>query len=1093
MTHHRTFTLAVLCALVALAGGATAAPSAQAAASPHWLMLSQAAPTDFHPGDTSDFYEVIAVNDGAASTTEPTTITDTLPPGVIVNKVVGPLSNGEPAGGSCTQAESNGSVTLTCTLPGAVPAQGAGSTYQQESGVVSLTINVQVPLGTSGPLLNQASVSGGGAPRATASNETPVTRESEPVPFGVSAATDATGLGGVERQAGSHPFALTTMLAFNVGSVNPFEHCHRNTTPSCADLNAQAKDVEVALPPGFVGNPTAVPYCKQSQFEQHTSGGCPPATQVGSIRLYFYGEGTHPQYSPVYNIEPPPGQPGELGFTVGVAHVPIFFHVRSDGDYGLTADVTNITQYEPVWMTLLTIWGNPADPAHHNERVSIYETCSISDGGCESPVLEPKPFLTMPTSCSSEPLSVPVAGDSWQQPLQPAPILTAASLGGMTGCEALRFSPSISLKPSTHQAGAPVGYDVGVNVPQNEELEGLATPAVRNVEVTLPEGTVLSPSAANGLEACSEAMFALKTRAKGACPSGSKIGTVQITTPLLAQPVKGTVYAGEPECSPCSPAAAQSGAMVRVLIEAEGSGVIIKLAGHTRINQSTGQLTTVFTDNPQLPFSELVLSLEPGPGAPLVNPSTCGPATATAAITPWSDPTPVDTATTTEIEGCAPQSQNPAFVAGTTTSSHGGAYTGLHVSLTRQDNEQTFGRLSVTTPPGLLGTLKGVAQCGEAQANTGTCPASSQIGSGWLLAGPGPSPLVVSGSKVYLTGPYGGQPFGLSIVTPAQAGPFLLSGNTGNGSEVVRASIHIDPSTSALTVTSDPLPQALDGIPLNLRAINIDIDRPAFMFSPTSCNATAITATVAAPGGSAKALSYPFQSTDCALLPFKPRFTAATIGHAGRRTGTSLDVRVASNGGPQQGGGEANIAKVKVSLPKALPSRNLTLQKACVAAVFQTNPAACPRASMVGAASVSTPLLAKPLAGPAILVSHAGLAFPDLDIVLQGEGVTLTLVGNTFISRAGVTTSTFNAVPDAPISSFELKLPTGPYSLLTAYVSGKAQYNLCSQTLKMPTTITAQNGAVITQTTRIATTGCPKAKKAKSARRHVASRGRRSA
>ncbi|HEX5853874.1 MAG TPA: hypothetical protein VFY36_12370, partial [Solirubrobacteraceae bacterium] len=640
-----------------------------------------------------------------------------------------------------------------------------------------------------------------------------------------------------------------------------------------------------------------------------------------------------------------------------------------------------------------------------------------------------------------------------------------------SGCELLRFHPAIEVATSSHQAGAAVGYEVKVDVPQNEETEGLATPDVRDTEVTLPEGTVLSPSAANGLTSCSDAQFGLKVRAKGDCPSASKVGTVRIATPLLSSPLTGSVYVGAPECSPCSPAQAGAGGMVRVFVEAEGSGVVIKQAGHTKINQGTGQLTTVFTEMPQAPVSDIQLTLQQGPQAPLVNPNSCGGAIATARLTPWSTTTAAEiSAPPIPIEGCSPQGFAPTFQAGRTKSARAGAFTGFAVTLSRQEGEQSLAGVSVTTPAGLLGVLKSVEQCAAAQADAGTCPQGSLIGSGTITLGPGSAPLTIGGGRVYLTGPYRGKPFGLSIVTPAQAGPFVLTGNAGNGTEVVRASIAVDPRTSALTVESDPLPQALNGVPLDIRTITVDVNREGFIFNPTNCDPMTVTGSATSATGSVAGLSYPLQSSDCALLPFKPKFTAVTQGKASKKNGASLHVRVTS------GKGQANIAKVKVNLPVQLPSRLSTLQKACTDHVFDANPASCPAASVVGRAIAVTPLLAHPLTGPAYLVSHAGAAFPDLEIVLQGEGITLILDGNTKIKK-GITSSTFKAVPDAPVSSFDLVLPQGPHSVLAAFGS------LCAGNLNMPTLITGQNGAVVKQTTKIAATGCPKHKASKKKRK----------
>jgi len=261
-------------------------------------------------------------------------------------------------------------------------------------------------------------------------------------------------------------------------------------------------------------------------------------------------------------------------------------------------------------------------------------------------------------------------------------------------------------------------------------------------------------------------------------------------------------------------------------------------------------------------------------------------------------------------------------------------------------------------------------------------------------------------------------------------------------------------------------------IPLQIKSVNVTLDRPSFTFNPTDCDPLGVTGSFTSLQGTTVGVSSHFQAVNCANLPFNPSFKASTQGSASRGNGASLDVKVSSHGGPQPGGGEANIRSVKVSLPTQLPSRLSTLQKACLAAVFEANPANCPKESDVGTATARTPILAGPLTGPAYLVSHGGAAFPDLEIVLQGEGVRLVLDGNTDITK-GITTSTFNTVPDAPISSFELHLPTGPFSVLGAYVAGRDHYNFCGQSLSLPTTITAQNGAVVTQATKLGVTGCP--------------------
>ena len=513
--------------------------------------------------------------------------------------------------------------------------------------------------------------------------------------------------------------------------------------------------------------------------------------------------------------------------------------------------------------------------------------------------------------------------------------------------------------------------------------------------------------------------------------------------------------------------------------------MLVKVAGHVEADPLTGRLTTIFDNNPQQPFSDLKVSFFGGPRAPLVTPAACGSYEVTGSLTPYGTELPVAFSDPFVVASACGSGFSPSLTAGTTNNQAGG-YSPFTVTISRGDQDQDLGAISVRTPPGLLGMLSKVPLCEEPQASQGTCPAASRIGTTTVGAGAGPDPVFLPqaghpSDAVYLTGPYKGAPFGLSVVVPAEAGPFNL--DEGGHPVVVRAAIEVDPATAAVTVKSDPLPQILRGIPLQVRTIDVSINRGEFTFNPTSCEALTVNATVTSAEGARAAVSSPFRAANCGLLPFKPSFKVSTQGKASKAGGASLDVKV---GYPR--GVQANIRRVVVSLPKQLPARLTTLQKACTAATFAANPAGCPAASDVGTARAVTPVLNVPLAGPAYLVSHGGAAFPDLVVVLEGQGVRLDLVGNTNIKK-GITTSTFATVPDAPVSSFELKLPEGPHSVLAANLSGKARYRFCARKLVMPTTITGQNGAVIKQNTKIAVTGCPKAHKVK--RREIKKKGQK--
>jgi hypothetical protein len=506
--------------------------------------------------------------------------------------------------------------------------------------------------------------------------------------------------------------------------------------------------------------------------------------------------------------------------------------------------------------------------------------------------------------------------------------------------------------------------------------------------------------------------------------------------------------------------------MLRLLLQVQGAGVILKKEGTVYADPSTGQLTTTFKNIPQLPFNELELQFANGLRAPLATPQSCGTFTTTSDLTPWSSPVTPDATSLSQFtiswngegEACPPSVPfAPSFSAGTS-NPDAGQFSPLTVTFNREDREQDIAGIQVTTPPGLSGILTGVSLCGEPQASLGTCPEASRIGSMTAAAGAGSHPFYEKGS-LYLTGPYEGAPFGLSIVVPTVAGPFNL------GNVVVRARIDIDPQTAALTVTSDPLPQIIDGVPLRLRTANVTVDREHFVFNPSSCEQLHIDATITGRQGAIDHASAPFAVSGCAGLHFGPTFKVSTAGHTSRADGASLVAELTVPAGAQ-----SNIAKVKVELPKQLPARLTTLQKACLAATFEANPASCPSGSLVGYAKVLTPLLPVTLSGPAYFVSHGDAKFPELIIVLEGYGVRVDLHGETFISKKGITSSTFSDVPDVPFNSFELYLPQTKNSALAA------NGNLCTEKLGMPTSFTAQDGAKITQTTKITVTGCSKSK-----------------
>jgi hypothetical protein len=946
-------------------------------------------------------------------------------------------------------------------------------------------------------------------------------------------------------QAGGHPWALTTTGEFTTQEYRSPAGV-RSPAPT-----RDPKDVVVGLPPGLLGDPVAAPRCSLARL---TSGAglCPADTQVGVYVIRF--QGGHQYLAPIVNVTPAVGESAEFALeNTAPIDIPLLTaHLvrTAQGSYGFTVISNAIPPVIALERFELTFWGVPADPSHDPMRGRICRKTVLAplrcEGGGEAAGIEPVAFLSLPTDCSEGPETATMRADSWEEPSSVREgrytgySEATTTLPAVTGCNLLGFKPTIEVQPDTQLADAPVGLGVNLVVPQSEEPSALATPHLRDAVVTLPEGLSISPGIVDGIQACNEGgpeginfegpeseevgLSGELQLAAGHCPDASIVGTAEAITPLLPEPIKGHVYLARPLCggagqAPCTNADALDGRLYQLYLELGGTGALadtginIKAHGYTEANPATGQLTAKFLENPQAPFSELKIELNGGPRAPLDNSPVCGPAVTTTDLTPWSAPgeTPqgllvpgtADATPSTfyEVEGCAgPPGLAPGLTAGTV-SAQAGAFSPFTLNLTRRDREQYLKGIQVHTPPGLLGMLSSVTLCGEPAADQGTCPEASRIGSTRVASGAGSHPFEIGGT-VYLTQGYGGAPFGLSIVTNAVAGPFNL------GLVVVRAKIDVDPITSALTITTDEtgpyaVPQIIDGVPLRLQRITVDIDRPGFMFNPTNCAGLQIAADVAGSQDTTATVATPFAAGDCRSLAFKPLFAVSTSAHTSRVDGASLDAKLSYPAGSI--GSEANIARVKVELPKQLPSRLSTLQKACTAGQFEANPAGCPAASVVGVAKASTPILPVGLQGPVYFVSHGGEAFPSLIVVLQGDGVRVDLTGSTFISRQGITSSTFKTVPDVPVSTFELYLPEGPDSALAA------NGNLCDQThtvavkrkvtrrvhgrtehvtvtthsaqvgLVMPTEMVAQNGAVIHQSTKIEVAGCAAAS-AKAAR-----------
>jgi len=1118
--HRHRIAIVVLLTVFIACGTWGGAKAYAASPAPAWQLTTVPTPSPLPSriGKLGEYY-IVAENIGGAEASGEITMTDALPSGLKITRVEAEPEAG-PNGERFVCENTANEVTCHTDEP-VVP-----------SGFIVLTVAFEVTGQVSGT--NSASVSGDGI--SPVSEDTPVRllgAGETPSPGIQQFRFQATGPAGEPvTQAGAHPHFLTTSAVFNNQFVEVFTEGALNGKP--AKGVQPAKDLVFYLPLGTLGNPTVADLCPASQIEaQNESSGCPASSRVGTILPMilsdvFAGSSDPTHEYGIYNVAPEKGFAAEFAFfEIGYTFFLYTNVVRHDGEYVLRVAIPGVPTIASPIGFISTFYGDVTEPYS-----SDGEEFHLDRGG----------FLTTPSDCgeSSEAREAAMTMNTWEDP-SPIPASVDA-FPSLENCASLPFASDLRIKPETKQADEPSGYTVGLEIPQAPNTgTALATPPVKKVDITFPEGTSVSPSSANGLVACQEtgpdginiegaeaeatAADGLPQPVAGHCPKASEIGTASAKTPLLREELKGHLFLAQPLCGgsgqpACSAEYAEHGQLFRLYLELEAPerGVIIKLKGDAAVNPQTGRVEAEFNENPQFPFSELLVETNHGARAPLANPQTCGTATTQGEITAWSAPETPTAKPSSAFPvdwngegGACPASDPfvPSVTAGTT-SPQAGASTPFSLLLKREDREQDVSSLSTTLPAGLLAAVSNVAQCPEPQASAGGCPASSQVGTATVAVGSGGDPYWETG-QVYFTGPYDGAPFGLSVVVPAVAGPFDL------GNVIVRVALSINPQTTQVTAQSGALPQIIDGVPLRIRTIDVTLDNPRFTFNATGCATQQISTTVVSTQGARSTTSTPYTTSGCRKLPFKPAFTVSTQGNGETQGhGASLDVKIAAKQGPAQGGEEeANIAKVDVSLPSALASRLKVLQKACTEAQFAANPAGCPPASDVGTATVRTPILNAPLTGPAYLVSHGGAAFPDLVLLLQGEGVEIELVGHTDIKGA-ITYSRFETVPDAPVSAFQLDLPEGPDAVLGATESlcrptktetvkkrvalrrhghllrdkhGRAVYKTekvhkkVAQALIMPTTMTAQNGAVLEQSTKIAVTGCPKAKPAKRHRR----------
>jgi hypothetical protein len=878
------------------------------------------------------------------------------------------------------------------------------------------------------------------------------------------------------RQAGGHPnFGVTDFTV---------------KTNLAGEPEGKVTHVRTDVGPGVSTNPEAVPKCTFEQFgaEALPASGlfvapaCPGETKIGINKVTAFIPGVGPfnkfgpganfltasEEAPVFNLVQPTGLASEFGVALKIpkpvteAKLAAIFKGSNkpveEGQYYAHTLIEGNVEWASDYHDYFEINASPELPLIRS-RLSFTGnigtgTAPIGSGG----------FLTNPTSCNPPgPATTSKLILKTQEGATAEETYTA--LVGPTGCNLLPFAPTFSLTPETAQNDQPDGITANLGLSHDLTPTGIDSSQLKVASVTLPEGMTLNPSAAAGLgtAACTPAQIGIGTRNPVACPEASKVGTVTLDVPgLPAGSLQGNVYLGTPNANGI---VTDSPYVMYVDAESARYGVSVRLKGAATPDLTTGRVTASFTENPEQPFSNLALHFKGGNLAPIANPLACGTATTQTVLTPFSGNAAAAPTSSFVVDAngkggaCAatiPFALAQSTVNQTTTA---GGHTSFTFNLSRGDGNQYLSQVKTTLPEGLVGAIPAVTPCTEAQATANACPATSQIGQATAISGSGPTPFAFGGGIVYLTGPFQGAPYGLSIVVPTIAGPFNL------GPVTTRATLNIDPNT-ARVITTAKVPTIVKGIPTRLRGLTIAINKQGFLFNPTSCSALTTESVLTSTLGATQSLTSPTQVGNCAALKFKPVFKATAGARTTKANGASLTTTIT------EPAGQANIKSVKVQLPLALPSRLTTLQKACTAAQFAVDPFKCPSGSFVGGATVVTPTLPGKMTGPAILVSHAGAAFPDLDLVLQSNGVRIILTGNTDIKKS-ITTTTFATNPDVPVSSVIVNLPIGSHSALAANLPQSANGSLCLKPLVMPTTIVAQNGsAPIKQNTKVSVSGC---------------------
>lgn len=816
-----------------------------------------------------------------------------------------------------------------------------------------------------------------------------------------------------QTAGGRPPFGITDFTFRTNGSGEPI---------------GNAKNLRIDIPQGLAPNFPAIPTCTDAQLNAQA---CPRESQIGVQRLTARGDvigirQTLEVELPIYNLTRSGDQIARFGFNPGQApgsallggdKSPVIIHggVRNS-DYGLFFTISNLPQNPAVVRSNLAFWGVPGAPQHDGDRgvarTVILGGLPLPPNGIGLPVAnKTTAFLTNPTSCAGAQTST-----VWAESYAGEQITSSYTTPvGVDGCGDVPFAPTSELgSPGPILRDSPLPLSVHLRVPQSATAER-GTAHVKRIAVRLPDGATINPSAGNGLEACTDAQFGKGSETPITCPAGSSVASVKITTPLLDGPLSGSAYIGEP----------QPGNRYRLFVNADGFGITVRLIGTVVPDPGTGQLTAVFDDNPQLPFSDLELQFKDGPNAVLASPLSCGQHGGVTAFDPWSGTPTVNASTLLDVTGCSNGFPFEPTVAASTASTTAGAYTPLSLGLGRNDGSQTLGDLGITLPPGQTARIRDLDQCSDAQANGANCPAETQIGTVTTKAGSGTNPLSLSG-KLYFTTGYRGAPFGTVAVVRAVAGPYDL------GTVVVRQALRIDPYTAQVSIQSDPLPQVFEGVPLRLREMAIHLTKPEFTRNSTACATGKVQFALRSGQGGEAARESDLPTSDCAKQRFSPKLKLAFRNR--KQMGKNKHPQVQATMTQQDE--QAGLKSVKVTLPKSVALAAANAGGLCE--VAQAAADACPKASIVGSAQATSPILNHALKGPVYFVKgqradpktgRVIATLPTLQVALRGE-VTIIARAETAVDRKSRLVTTFPALPDAPITRFTMTINGGKRGII---------------------------------------------------------------